>query len=33
MEGQGWEKIGPKKKGQRSAGKKLDCGRMLVNGG
>jgi len=33
MEGQGWEKIGPKKKGQRSAGKKIDCGRMLVNVG
>jgi hypothetical protein len=32
-EGLGWEKIGPKKKGQRSAGKKLDRGRMLVNVG
>jgi hypothetical protein len=33
MEGHGWEKIGPKKKGQRSAGKKFDYGRMLVNVG
>jgi hypothetical protein len=33
MEGQGWEKIGPKKTGQRSAGRKIDCGRMLVNVG
>jgi len=37
LEGKGWEKFGPrkkkKKKGQRSAGKKIDCGRMLVNVG
>jgi hypothetical protein len=32
-EGQDWEKIGPKKNGQRSAGKKIDSGRMLVNVG
>jgi hypothetical protein len=33
MEGQGWEKMGPKQQGQRSTGKKIDCGRMLVNVG
>jgi hypothetical protein len=33
MERQGWEKIGPKKKGQRSAGKNINCGRVLVNVG
>jgi hypothetical protein len=33
MEGQGSKKIGPQKKGQRSAGQKVDCGRMLVNAG
>jgi hypothetical protein len=33
MEGKGWGKIDPPKKGQRSAGKKIDCGRMLVNVG
>jgi hypothetical protein len=33
MEGQGWEKIGPKKNIQRIASKKIDCGRMLVNVG
>jgi len=33
MEGQGWENIGPKKKGQRSACKKIDSGKMLVNVG
>ncbi len=31
MEGQGWEKIGPKKNGQRSIGKNIDYGGMLVN--
>jgi len=31
MEGKGWEKFGPIKKGQRSAGRKFDCGKMLVN--
>ncbi len=31
MEGKGWGKIGPKKKGQGSTGKKIDYGRMLVN--
>ncbi len=31
--GQGWEKIGPEKKGQKSASKKIDCGRMMVNVG
>jgi hypothetical protein len=30
MEGKGWEKFGPIKKGQRSAGRKFDCGKMLV---
>jgi hypothetical protein len=33
MEGKGWGKIGPPKKAQRSAGKKIDCCRMLVNVG
>jgi hypothetical protein len=33
LEGKGWEKFGPKNKGQRSAGKKINCGRMLVNVG
>jgi hypothetical protein len=33
MEGNGWEKIGPKLKGQMLAGKKIDSGRMLVNVG
>ncbi len=32
MEGWGWENIGPKKV-QRSANKKIDYGRMLVNVG
>jgi len=31
MKGQGWEKIGPKKNGQRSIGKNIDNGGMLVN--
>jgi hypothetical protein len=33
MEGKGWKIFGPKKQGQRSAGKKIDCDRMLVNVG
>ncbi len=33
MEGKGWGKIGPKTKGQRLVGKKIDCGRMLLNAG
>jgi len=33
MEGKGWEKFGPPKKGQRSAGKKIDCDKRLVNVG
>jgi hypothetical protein len=34
MEGEDWEKIGPKNKNdQWSAGKKIDSGRMLVNVG
>jgi len=33
MEGNGWEKFCPIKKGQRSAGRKFDCGKMLVNVG
>ncbi len=33
MEGQGWEKNWPKKIGQRSAGKTIEYGRMLVNVG
>jgi len=33
MEGKGWEKFGTKKKGQRLVGKKIDCGKMLVNVG
>ncbi len=33
MEGNGWEKIGPKLKGQRLVGQKIDNGRMLVNVG
>jgi hypothetical protein len=33
MESQGWEKMGTKNKGQRSIGKKIDCGTMLVNVG
>jgi hypothetical protein len=33
MEDKGWGKIGPKKKGQRSLGKKIYCGRMLLNAG
>ncbi len=33
MEGKGWENFGPNKKGQRSASKKIDSGRMLVNVG
>jgi len=31
MEGKGWGKIGPKIKRQRSTGKKINYGRMLVN--
>ncbi len=33
MEGKGWEKFDPKKKGRRSEGKTIDRGRMLVNVG
>jgi hypothetical protein len=34
MQGKGWKNLAPKKKGQRSAaGKKIDCGKMLVNVG
>jgi hypothetical protein len=33
MEGNDWETIGPKIKGQRLVGKKIDSGRMLVNVG
>jgi hypothetical protein len=33
MEGQGWLKMGTKKKGQRPIGKNIDCGRMVVNVG
>jgi hypothetical protein len=33
MEGKGWEKLDPKKKGQRSASKKIDYDKMLVNVG
>jgi len=33
MEGQDWEKIGPKKKRSKVNKQKIDSGRMLVNVG